>query len=105
VIEEIGRIGTDLAGERRGPVLPRDRLESTTLLVLEAVPARGSAETSQIAVRAGVDLDTTRSRLGLLAAAGFVQRQGQRWRLPTPTGSAGDSPGAPPCGGSAPIQG
>lgn len=105
VIEEVGRIGADLAGERRGPVLPRDRLEPTTLLVLEAVPARGAAETSQIAVKAGVDLDTTRSRLSLLAAAGFVQRQGRRWRLPTPTGSAGGSPCPPPSDGAAPIQG
>lgn len=89
VIEEVGRIGADLATERRGPVLPRDRLEPTTLLVLEAVPARGTAGTAQIAVNAGVDINSVRGRLGLLAAAGFVERQGREWRLLHP----GQEPG------------
>ena len=82
VMDTVGHIGDDLAPEQRGPVLPRDELEPVTRLVLEAVPARSSAGPAQIAVRAGVDLGTVRSRLGLLSAAGFVERCGQGWRLP-----------------------
>jgi DNA processing protein len=82
VMDTVGRIGDDLAPEPRGPVLPHDDLEPVTRLVLEAVPARGSAGSAQIAVRAGVDLGTARSRLGLLSAAGFIERRGQGWRLP-----------------------
>jgi DNA processing protein len=82
VMETVGRIGDDLAPEPRGPILPRDELEPVTRLVLEAVPARGSAGPAQIAVRAGVDIVTARSRLGLLSAAGFIERYGQGWRLP-----------------------
>ncbi|MCW2899373.1 MAG: protecting protein DprA [Streptosporangiaceae bacterium] len=82
VLETVGRIGDDLAPESRGPVLPRDRLDPMTLLVLEAVPARGSAGAAEIAVRAGVDLATARGRLGLLSAAGFIEHYGQGWRVP-----------------------
>jgi DNA processing protein len=87
VMETVGHIGDDLAPEQRGPVLPRDELEPVTRLVLEAVPARGSAGPAQIAVRAGVDLGTARNRLGLLSAAGFVERCGQGWRLPRNRGA------------------
>jgi DNA processing protein len=114
IIEEVGRLGTDLAPEPRGPVHPRDGLAATTRQVLEAVPARGGAGPAQIAVEAGVDLTTARSHLGMLAAAGFIERCERGWRFPhkrkgrapplssnTPTsppppdspgGSAGDEP-------------
>jgi DNA processing protein len=81
VIEEVGRIGDDLAPEPRGPVLPRDELEPTTRTVLEAVPAVGAAGPAQIAVKAGVDLTTARGCLGILAAGGFIERCDQGWRL------------------------
>jgi DNA processing protein len=48
--------------------------------VLEHVPVRGGRGPAAIAVRAGVDLDTALRTLGLLAAAGFVQRCDQGWR-------------------------
>jgi DNA processing protein len=82
VLEEVGLIGTDLAPEPRGPVLPRDGLEPTTRLILEVIPARGGAGPAQIAVKAGVSLSTARARLGILAAAGFIERCDQGWRLP-----------------------
>ncbi|HEX6469354.1 MAG TPA: DNA-processing protein DprA [Streptosporangiaceae bacterium] len=81
IIEEVGRLGTDLAPEPRGPVRPRDELAPTTRVVLEAIPARGGAGPAQIAVEAGVDLGTARSRLGILAAAGFIERCDRGWRL------------------------
>ncbi|MBA9007104.1 DNA-processing protein DprA [Thermomonospora cellulosilytica] len=84
VLEEIGTIGVDLAPVPQGPLLPHDALDPTTRAVLEALPARGSAGTAQIAVKAGVDLSTATGRLGQLAAAGFVERAQTGWRLRRP---------------------
>lgn len=81
VLDLVGFIGDDLAPERRGPVLDRDRLDPVTRDVLEAIPARGGAGTARIAVSAGVDLDTALARLGTLAAGGFVERCRKGWRL------------------------
>lgn len=83
VIESIGAIGEDLAPERRGPVLPRDRLDPASRQVLDAVPTRTPAGTEKIAVTAGTDLNTTRSRLSLLAAAGFIEAVDGGWRITT----------------------
>ncbi|MFC4591760.1 DNA-processing protein DprA [Sphaerisporangium corydalis] len=84
VIELVGAIGDDLAPEPRGPVLPRDALDDETRRVLEAVPARAGSGPATIAVAAGVDLLTALSSLGALAAAGFVERADQGWRLRRP---------------------
>lgn len=84
VIEEVGRLGTDLAPVPRGPVLPRDQLDAVTRSVLEAIPARGNAGTAQIAISAGVDLATATARLGHLSAAGFIERTPGAWRLRRP---------------------
>jgi DNA processing protein len=78
---EPGGDGADeTAGPRRGPAVPRDHLEPTARAVLEQVPARGGMGIASIAVRAGVDLDTTLRNLGLLAATGFVERCPKGWR-------------------------
>ncbi|MFI0487390.1 DNA-processing protein DprA [Actinomadura sp. 9N215] len=81
IVEAVGRLGDDLAPPRQSPVLPRDRLEPVTRSVLEAFPARGPAGPAQLAVKAGVDLGTINAKLGLLAAAGFVERTSSGWRL------------------------
>lgn len=81
VIGHVSPIGSDLAGPRLGPAVPRDHLDPVTTAVLEAVPARGGRGPASIAVTAGVDLDTALRCLGLLAAAGFVQRCDQGWRV------------------------
>jgi DNA processing protein len=80
VIEHISPIGSDLSGPRLGSAVPRDHLDPVTTAVLEAVPVRGGRGPASIAVLAGVDLDTALRCLGLLAAAGFVQRCDQGWR-------------------------
>lgn len=67
-------------GPRRGPAVDRDRLDPVATAVLEQVPVRGGRGPASIAVRAGTDLDTAMRTLGLLAAAGFVQRCAQGWR-------------------------
>src|SRR5207244_192389 len=43
ILDLVGLVGDDLAPEKRGPVLDRDRLTPVTREVLEAIPARGGA--------------------------------------------------------------
>lgn len=81
VIELMAAIGDDLSPEPRAPVLPRDRLDAESRSILEAVPSRSGAGPATIAVSAGVDLMTTLSHLGALAAAGYVERTEHGWRL------------------------
>jgi DNA processing protein len=87
VVEHLDPGGADAdegggpAGPRRGPAIDTDRLDPVTRAVLEQVPARGGRGPASIAIRAGVDLDTAVRTLGLLAAAGFVERSDQGWRV------------------------
>ncbi len=59
----------------------RDELDPDSARVLDALPGRGGAGPSTIAVEAGVDLDTVLRCLGLLAGCGFVERCDRGWRL------------------------
>jgi DNA processing protein len=62
----------------------RDDLDLDSARVLDALPARGGAGTSTIAVEAGVDLDTVLRCLGRLAGHGFIERCDRGWRLRKP---------------------
>lgn len=81
VLEQVAAAGEHLIPA--APVLPRAALDPLTARVLEAVPIRGGAGPATVAVAAGVDLDTTVSCLGLLAAGGFIVRGPRGWRLGT----------------------
>ncbi len=81
ILDRVGLIGDDMAPERRGPILDRDRLGPSARDVLEALPARGGAGTARIAITAGVDLDTALTCLGALAAGGFIERCAKGWKL------------------------
>ena len=75
-----------VSGPVSGPPVPdsgfsRDDLDTDCARVLDALPARGSAGTSTIAVDAGVDLDTVLRCLGRLAGYGFIERGDSGWRL------------------------
>ncbi|MEU9864757.1 DNA-processing protein DprA [Streptomyces sp. NPDC047971] len=80
VIELVGAMG-QLAPTRRGPVLPRDLLDPHTAHILEALPAGRPTPTPQIADRAAATPDDTLAKLYELHALGFVERQGDGWRL------------------------
>ena len=67
-----------------GAAPSRDELDTDSARVLDALPARGAAGTSTIAVEAGVDLDTVLRCLGLLAGLGFIERCDRGWRLRKP---------------------
>jgi DNA processing protein len=72
VLEEVGRIGGDLAPLVRGPVCDRDRLGTELSRLLDAVPRRSPADPGQIAAAAGVPLREALRALPLLIEAGQV---------------------------------
>src|SRR5207247_4297775 len=81
VVEQVGRLGADLAPRETGPHRPRDDLPADAVRVLDAVPARRARDAARIAVTAGVDVPTVLGRLGLLEVAGLVERVAAGWRL------------------------
>ena len=66
---------------RLGPAVPRDSLDPDARAVLEAVPSRRGRGPATIAAMSGVGLDTAMRCLGLLAAAGYVERCEHGWRV------------------------
>jgi DNA processing protein len=77
-----GAAPSPAAGARSADLPPsRDELDPDSARVLDALPTRGGAGTSTIAVEAGLDLDTVLRCLGLLAGCGFIERCDQGWRL------------------------
>jgi DNA processing protein len=66
------------------PALGRDELDLESAQVLDAMPARGGMGTTRIAQRAGLTPATVIRCLGGLAAAGFIERCEQGWRLRRP---------------------
>ncbi|MEO5877740.1 MAG: DNA-processing protein DprA [Streptosporangiaceae bacterium] len=81
IIEEAGLMGEGLEPQPRGPVLARDSLDLESRQVLDAVPLRGGSVPAQVAVTAGVDINTARSRIALLSALGFIQKSAAGWTL------------------------
>ena len=85
IIEMVSPLGIAGAPEAPAPAglrgAPRDELDLDSARVLDALPARGAAGPSTIAVEAGVDLDTVLRCLGLLAGCGFVERCDRGWQL------------------------
>ncbi|WP_405684215.1 DNA-processing protein DprA [Streptomyces sp. NBC_00057] len=85
VVELVGDIG-ELAPARRGPVHPRDLLDAVSARVLDALPSRGAVGGRDVARGAGTSIDEALGRLYELHSLGFVERDGDGWRLtPRPT--------------------
>jgi DNA processing protein len=77
VLEEVGRIGADLAPVARGPEYDRDSLDHVSAALLEASPLRRAAAVEEIAATAGVGLREAMRKLPLLVDLGFLaQRDG-----------------------------
>jgi DNA processing protein len=77
--------GPASGGPASGSPASRDDLDADSARVLDALPARGGAGTTTIAVEAGVDLDTVLGCLGVLTAYGFIERCDGGWRLRKPS--------------------
>ncbi|WP_373298589.1 DNA-processing protein DprA [Streptomyces melanogenes] len=80
IVELVGEMG-DLAPPRRGPVLPRDLLAPATARVLDALPGHGEATVGDIAREAATTPEEALGRLYELHSLGFVEREGDGWRL------------------------
>ncbi|MEU0135516.1 DNA-processing protein DprA [Streptomyces sp. NPDC006296] len=80
IVELVGEMG-ELAPARRGRVLPTDALGTAALQVLDALPATGVAGGREVARRAAVSTDEALGRLYELHSLGFVEREGDGWRL------------------------
>jgi len=77
--QEVGADRESRAG--RHAVIASEHLDPVTAIVLQATPHRTGRGVATIATLAGVDLDTAMRCLGLLAAAGYVERCDQGWRV------------------------
>ncbi|MGW0433952.1 DNA-processing protein DprA [Micromonospora sp. NPDC003197] len=84
ILEEVGRIGADLAPLVQGPERPQDRLDDEAALILESVPRRGALGPDSLAARAGVDVRTTLRKLSLLEGLGLLIRRDGGYALPPP---------------------
>jgi DNA processing protein len=80
VIELISPLGEATTTSVHQPAVPVDGLDPVTVSVLHAVTQRTGRGPATIATIARVDLDTALRCLGLLAAAGYVERCDQGWR-------------------------
>ena len=80
VVELIAPLG-ESDGEVIGqPAVPSEYLDPVTASVLRCLSGRAGRGEATIATLAGVDLDTAMRCLGLLAAAGYVERCEKGWR-------------------------
>jgi DNA processing protein len=83
VLEEVGRIGADLAPPVRGPEYDRDSLDHVSAILLEAAPRRRAAGPDEIAALAGVDLRAAMRKLPVLVDMGFLVRRDGGYLLAT----------------------
>ncbi|HEX6970348.1 MAG TPA: DNA-processing protein DprA [Micromonosporaceae bacterium] len=81
IVEEVGRIGDDLAQPPRGPRHPRDLLDDESALLLESLPRRGTLDAQELAARAGVELRTTLRKLSALEDLGLLVRRDDGYAL------------------------
>uniref|UniRef100_A0AAU3GSH8 DNA-processing protein DprA n=1 Tax=Streptomyces sp. NBC_01401 TaxID=2903854 RepID=A0AAU3GSH8_9ACTN len=80
ICELVGEMG-ELAPARSGPVLPRDLLDAGAARVLDALPGTGVMDGRDVARSAGASMDEALGRLYELHSLGFVEREGDGWRL------------------------
>ncbi|WP_409331491.1 DNA-processing protein DprA [Trujillonella humicola] len=97
VIEEVGRLGEDLAPPPEVPVDVRDELSDLARRVLDACPVRRGVGPERLAVVAGCSVVEVLQQLPALEVAGLVEFRGTGWRLapaPRPHRRGGPAAGA-----------
>ncbi|MBQ1017762.1 DNA-processing protein DprA [Micromonospora sp. D93] len=87
VLEEVGRIGADLAPLARGPQRAADTLDDDARSLLEALPRRGAMGVDRLSSRAGVDVRTALRKLSLLEELSMVVRRDDGYALAPPAKS------------------
>jgi DNA processing protein len=91
VVEEVGRIGADLAEPEPRPATARDGLSDLATRVLDACPVRAGVSPERLASVAGCDVLDVLRVLPALELADLVQWTGTGWRVAPPpkSGPAG----------------
>ncbi|MFY1627194.1 DNA-processing protein DprA [Micromonospora sp. WMMD723] len=84
VLEEVGRIGVDLAPPARGAARPTDVLDDEATMLRESMPRRGTVGADVLAARAGVPVRTALRKLALLEELGLVARRDDGYALTRP---------------------
>jgi DNA processing protein len=93
VLEEVGRLGADLAEPPERPAGPRDGLSDVAVRVLDACPVRTGVSPERLARTAGCEVMDVLRVLPALELADLVQWTGTGWRLAPPSRPRG-GPGA-----------
>ena len=88
VLEEVGRLGADLAEEPERPFDPRDGLSDVAVRVLDACPVRIGVSPERLATVAGCEVLDVLRVLPALELADLVQWTGEGWRLAPPPKAA-----------------
>ncbi|PWU44528.1 DNA processing protein DprA [Micromonospora globispora] len=100
VLEEVGRIGADLAPPARGPRRPADELDDEATVVLESLPRRGARDPDAVAARAGVSVRVALRKLSLLEELGLVVRRDGGYALAPPPDRRAAAAGSSPADGT-----
>ena len=100
VLEEVGRIGVDLAPPARGPRRPTDELDDEATVVLESLPRRGARDPDGVAARAGVIVRVALRKLSLLEELGLVVRRDGGYALAPPPDRRAAAAGSSPADGT-----
>lgn len=90
ILEEVGRLGSDLAEVPRGPEQRRDRLDPVERCLVDALWRRQPLLPEEVAVRAGVSVREAWRSLPSLVHRGFAARRGQGYVLASEPTSSGD---------------
>ena len=87
VLEEVGRIGADLAPvpDAGGAARATDGLPVLVLRVHEALPGDGIRDVGGLSVESGLPVEVVRAALPRLARAGLAERAVGGWRRRTPS--------------------
>jgi DNA processing protein len=85
VLEEVGRLGEDLAPSPDGTTDLRDDLSDVARRVLDACPVRRGVSPERLAAVAGCGVVEVLQVLPALEIAGLVQWTGTGWRLAPPS--------------------
>jgi DNA processing protein len=80
VIEDLGRIGADLAPVRPHETRPLDLLSRRQSAVISTLPARRPLPADEVARRCGLEPAEATAELGQLALLGMVERIDGGWR-------------------------
>jgi DNA processing protein len=91
ILEEVGRIGADLASGSPSGVSsrPTDHLAPDVLRVHEALINRGGGDVGRLCVESGLPAELVRDALRRLERAGLAERAGAGWRHATPNSRCG----------------